>query len=262
MNFCLLNSTISNGQQLNPNLNAIQNPLHPGTLSKHSVETKNNSQIENVNVSLKLPISAKFMESLQLDKNNPNKFKNILASSEISLMDMSRAVPPKYHHHTIRVILNLPQSDGSDASDKHNAKNEAFACFNVEAPLSLFRDLNKSMPINHECSIHQNSENSSPRKLLAHTGDHMPPSWCDQVGASPIQLEYYQEPSWTVFITSEDKQLINLHLMATSVFLFALLGVIMLVFFVKGFVGNSRKVHSQRYSTESGDLSLTKMNSA
>ena len=274
MNFCLLNSTISNDQQLNSNLNAIQNPQNvlsnfvknpkiiPGTLSENSVETKNNSQIENVNVSLKLPISAKFMESLQFDKNDKNKFKNILARSEISLMDMSRAVPPKYHHHTIRVILNIPQSDGSDSTDTQNAKDEAFACFNVEAPLSLFKDLNKSMPINHECSIHQNSENSSPRKLLAHTGDHMPPSWCDQVGASPIQLEYYQEPSWTVFITSEDKKLINLHLMATSVFLFALLGVIMLVFFVKGFVGNSRKVHSQRYSTESGDLSLTKINSA
>ena len=73
MNFCLLNSTISNDQQLNSNLNAIQNPQNvlsnfvknpkiiPGTLSENSVETKNNSQIENVNVSLKLPISAKFI---------------------------------------------------------------------------------------------------------------------------------------------------------------------------------------------------------
>jgi len=265
MNFCLLNSSIT--ADLHPptnDNNIMKNTQDMIIATKESAPIDSNVPSKNVNVSLKLPISAKFAESLQYIDNVQFKYEDILASSEISLMDMSRAVPPKYHQHKIRILLNLPQPAISNTSHRYNGKDGAFACFNVEAPLSLFQDLNSSMPLQQECSIHQNSGNSLPRKLLAHTGDRLPPSWCNQIGASPIHLDYYQEPLWTVFITSEDKKLINLHLMATSVFLFALLGVIILVFFVKGLFGGSRKLHSQRYSTENinSDVSLTRINSA
>jgi len=259
MNFCLLNSTITNDQYLRGNHDGLKEAQSKGTLSKSSDDIESDASTSKINVSLKLPMSARFMETLDYGKNNQFKKGDIVAHSVISLMDMSRAVPPKYHQHSIRVLLNLPISN---ASDDQSDKKEVFACFNIEAPLSLFKDLNISIPIQQECSIQQNSLNSLPRELLAHTGDHMPPSWCNQKGASSIHLDYYQEPSWTVFITDEDKKLINLHLMATSVFLFALLGVIILVFFVKGLFGNSRKANSQRLSTETTDVSLTKLNSA
>ena len=175
-------------------------------------------------------------------------------------MDMSRAVPPNYHQHTIRILLNLPTPSNDSTFAKQDVDKDVYACFNIEAPLVLIQDLNSSMHLQHECTIHRDSSNS-PRKLLAHTGDHLPPSWCNQPGASQITLDYSQDSSWSVYITSEDKKMIHLHLMATSVFLFALFGVILLVIFVRGSF-NSRKLHHQRYSSEANnpDIQQTRVN--
>ena len=264
MNFCLLNSSSLDSTNY-PNIN-----LSPQTTSntnfRNSTEVFSNSEtfdkLKKVNVSLKLPMSAKFAQSLQPVHRKIDNNEGILASSEISLMDMSRAVPPNYHQYTIRILLNLPTPANDTATAKQDADKDIYACFNIEAPLTLLQDLNSSIHLQHECTIHPNYS-KSPRKLLAHTGDHLPPSWCNQQGASPITLDYSQDPSWTVYITSEDKKLINLHLLATSVFLFALFGVIVLVIFVRGSF-SSRKLHSQRYSTETNnpDIQQTRVNSA
>ena len=260
MNFCLLNAT--NLDILNSG--EIVKDISHRTTTKGEVYSDKSDQFRKVNVSLRLPMSAKFASSLQPHQNTLGKYEgSLLASSEISLLDMSRAVPSQYHHYTIRVLLNLPSPVyyANSSVNQQNINEEVYACFNIEAPFSLLQDLNSSMHLQQECSIPQ--ESSAPRKLLAHTGDHLPPSWCSQKGASQIKLEYSQEPSWTVFITSEDKRMINLHLMATSVFLFALLGVIVLVMFVRGTLG-SRKLVSQRHSTEANksDGSQTRLNSA
>ena len=261
MNFCLLNSSshgITNFQSNNMNPQTTSNTNSNST--KAMLESEKTDNLRKVNVSLKLPMSANFAQSLQPVHNNIDNNEVILASSEISLMDMSRAVPPYYHQHTIRILLNLPTN--GNQSSKADVDKDVYACFNIEAPLTLLQDLNSSMHLQQECTIHQDSSNS-PRKLLAHTGDHLPPSWCNQRGASPITLDYSQDPSWAVYISSEDKKMINLHLMATSVFLFALLGVIVLVIFVKGSF-STRKLHSQRYSSETNntDIQQTKVNSA
>jgi hypothetical protein len=251
MNFCLLNSSSLDSTNL-PNIN-LSPQTTSNTNSLDSTEALLNletfEKLKKVNVSLKLPMSAKFAQSLQpVNRKIDNNEEGILASSEISLMDMSRAVPPNYHQHTIRILLNLPTPANGSTTAKQDGDKDVYACFNIEAPLTLMQDLNSSMHLQQECTIHRDNSNS-PRKLLAHTGDHLPPSWCNQRGASPITFDYSQDPSWSVYITSADKKMINLHLMATSVFLFALFGVIVLVIFVRGSFG-SRKLHSQRYSTE------------
>ena len=102
MNFCLLNSTITDALPLTNDNNKLHNSQDIGKIAKELAHS--NISMKNVNVSLKLPISAKFTESLQYSEKNQFRYGDILASSEISLMDMSRAVPPKYHQHTIRVL--------------------------------------------------------------------------------------------------------------------------------------------------------------
>jgi len=249
MNFCLLNSSSLDNTHFQTN-NLIQKAtsnINSLNLTEASLKSEGTDKFKRVNVSLKLLMSAKFAQSLQ-PVHRIDNHDRILASSEISLMDMSRAVPSNYHQHKIRILLNLPLPVNGSSISEQDVDKDVYACFNIEAPLTLLQDLNSSMHAQHECTIHRDNRNS-PRKLLAHTGDHLPPSWCNQRGASPITLDYSQDPSWSVYITVEDKKLINLHLMATSVFLFALFGVIVLVIFVRGFFG-SRKLHSQRYSTD------------
>ena len=236
----------------------------PSNISSDSSSSETSDQLNIETVSLRLPMSARFAQSLQMDDNTVSKYSDILASTKISLKDMSRAVPPQYHHYTISLLLNLtsPIHTKSILGQGTTNDEEVFACFIIEAPRSLFHDLNSSMNSTKECSISPNKNQMLvPREMLAHTGDHLPASWCSQAGASPINLDYREEPLWTVYISSADKRIINLHLMATSVFLFALLGVILLVVVVKG-AFYSRKAHFQRYSKEENDIDLALTNNS
>ena len=276
MNFCLLNSTnidLSTSSNDNGNFKPLTSTItstnSSSILPQHLAVDGTLHKVNKANVSLLLPMSAKFAQSLQSAEHTNYEYKgDILATTKISLGDMSRAVPPHYHHYTISVMVNLPaptQTNSSDSqADVEKDEENVYACFNIEAPINLMQDLNRSLHLPNECTItRSNLVSSSPRRLLAHTGDHLPPSWCNQRGAAPIKLEYFEDkPSWTVYISTADKKMINLHLMATSVFLFALLGVIVLVMFVKGSL-ISRKLHSQRHSTEVNNLELplTKANS-
>ena len=266
MNFCLFNSTENTilGSVIDNNLQDVKSSnLAVTELTTTGEMIKGFEKINRGSVSLLLPMSAKFAASLQQDQQSALELhREVIASSKISLMDMSRAVLPKYHQYNISLLVNLTSS--TDFNDRANLdKGDVHACFHIEAPLALLKDLNSSAILPKECSISVESRQSYPRKLLAHTADHIPPSWCEQDGSTPLKLEYRDEPSWTVYLSPEDKKILNLHLMATSVFLFSLVAILLLVFFVKGIFG-TRKVHSTRYSSEpsSMDASLGKENNA
>ena len=228
--------------------------------------TKTTSQLQNIswpneihdnvtraNISLSIPMSTDFPQSSTHQTGQKGKLsEDILASTEISLQDMSRAVPEIYHQYVIKVLMHLPArpavkrgisgAKGKTISDEAERTN---ACLTIEAPLTLLKDLNSSYHLPAECDIPKSLlDKEAPRKLLAHTGDHLPPAWCSQNDSIPLKLDYFQdEPLWTVYITASDKQLINMHLMATSVFLFVLVGIVVLVVFVRVSI-LSRKSHS------------------
>ena len=224
---------------------------------------ENMSNDTNANVSLLVPLTAKFAQSLRLGQNGISEHKDILASTQVSLKDMSRAVPPYYHQYTINVMVRLPPPVNSNrnGSRKRVDNIEENACINIEGPLSLMKDLNSSFQLPKECSIipQYKLPSDSPQELLAHTGDHLPPSWCNQNGSIPIAFEYLEDqPLWTVYIDPQDKQIINLHLMATSVFLFAMVGIIILVIFVKSsFSRKSNFSHRLSREVNNSEVPLT-----
>ena len=77
--------------------------------------------------------------------------------------------------------------------------------------------------------------------LLAHSSDHKPPTWCQQDQDDlPVSLEFEMDfnPDLTLYVSAQDKELIHLHLMVTSVFLFAVLAIVIIAYLIKTMTGN------------------------
>ena len=87
--------------------------------------------------------------------------------------------------------------------------------------------------------------NTSIMPLLAHSPDHKPPSWCHQNEKDlPVSLDFEMDfnPDLTLYISPQDKELIHLHLMVTSVFLFAVLAIVIIAFLIRTVNGNRKSI--------------------
>ena len=85
--------------------------------------------------------------------------------------------------------------------------------------------------------------------LLTHSSDHKPPSWCQLTDPSDFQVDLQFEmpfnPDLTMYVSAQDKELIHMHLMVTSVFLFAVLAVIIIAFMIRTLTINRKHVDSK-----------------
>ena len=70
---------------------------------------------------------------------------------------------------------------------------------------------------------------------MAHSPDHKPPSWCADPQDSKLNLDFEMtfNPDLTMYVSPADKELIHLHLMVTSVFLFAILAAVIIAFLIR-----------------------------
>ena len=110
-------------------------------------------------------------------------------------------------------------------------------CLQVQGPEKLL----KNLPNQTTCPTVQ----ADPKTLLSHSSDHKPPSWCQNPGDLNLNLNFHMEsqhPDLTMYVTPADKELIHLHLMVTSVFLFAILAAVIIGFLIRT-VTNRRKEH-------------------
>ena len=135
MNFCLFNSTENTilGSVIDNNLQDVKSSnLAVTELTTTGEMIKGFEKINRGSVSLLLPMSAKFAASLQQDQQSALELhREVIASSKISLMDMSRAVLPKYHQYNISLLVNLTSS--TDFNDRANLDNgDVHACFHIE----------------------------------------------------------------------------------------------------------------------------------
>ena len=99
---------------------------------------------------------------------------------------------------------------------------------------------------------------SEPITLLIHSPDHKPAYWCERDPQDlllNLDLEY-TNPDLTMYVNTKDKELIHLHLMVTSVFLFAILAAVIIAFVLRNV--NSTK----KFAADSrGDHHMVNMNS-
>jgi len=189
------------------------------------------AQDDWANVTLSVQVSEEFSQAFykNVDQNKPVK-----ATGQVEVKHLGRGIRPEFKNDIILVSFELPTYQKSASS----------ACLHVQGPASLLKHLELN-----DTSCSNNEEGDiSVMPLLAHSPDHKPPTWCQQnVDDLPVSLEFEMDfnPDLTLYVSAQDKELIHLHLMVTSVFLFGVLAIVIIAFLIRTMTGNRKKIDAR-----------------
>ena len=90
-------------------------------------------------------------------------------------------------------------------------------CLEITGPKQLISDLNLGNKPG-ECVVPPKKEKEET--FAANSKDHLPHQWC--ANGTAMNLVYELRPDWIVYVQPRDKDLIKLHMLCTSAFLFVL----------------------------------------
>jgi len=195
------------------------------------------SRSDWTNVTLSVLVSEDFSNAFyQNSKEEIGQDTNKLvrARAQIDVKNLGRGIRPEFMNDIIIVSFELPQP---------NSQNP-WACLEVQGPKSLLKHLR----MNDTTCTQQLQGDFKNIALLAHSPDHKPASWCHKSPSDlPVHLDFEMEfnPDLTMYVTAQDKELIHLHLMVTSVFLFAVLAIVIITFLIKTVNANRKSIDSR-----------------
>ena len=169
---------------------------------------------------LQIQVSEDFLNTFQENKI-------IKAQTEVLTKYLGH-LPSEFLNHSLILSLDIPD------------KLSSSACLQVQGPKNLLQYLAFNQTT---CPTVQ--AGSAVTTLLSHSSDHKPPTWCENPQDLKLNLDFNiqkSNPDLTMYVTPADKELIHLHLMVTSVFLFAILAAVIIGFLIRT-VSNRRKEH-------------------
>ena len=180
---------------------------------------------------LQIQVSQDFVTTFQENKI-------IKAQSEVLTKYLGH-LPSEFLNHSLILSLDIPNKPSSSA------------CLQVQGPKNLLQYLAFNQTT---CPTVQ--AGTTVTTLLSHSSDHKPPTWCENPQDLKVNLDFNmlnkQNPDLTMYVTPADKELIHLHLMVTSVFLFAILAAVIMGFLIRT-VSNKRKEHVMLSQTDTDD---------
>jgi len=201
--------------------------------------------------SLKITVTKDFSEAFYSSVNQKSEVENnqnhISAKGEIQVLHLGRGLPQPFLHDCIVIEFILPP------------KSEEI-CLNIKGPKGLLKYLESNETT---CSSPNQDNHDIP--LMVHSPDHKPVYWCEKNPKGKLvnfdlEIETNMEPEreveLTAFVNGPDKELIHLHLMVTSVFLFAILAAVIIAFLVRNVSPSTKKSLDSR-----GDHHMINMNS-
>jgi len=214
----------------------------PSTVSRLSSSKTENDSTKMANLSVLVSVDPTWRKEL-------TSYGEVLAVSTVRLRDMGRVVPHQYKSQDIVISFVL---DPSDLSDK--------MCLNVRAPDFILKDMSagrnssksgqaSSVP-DTNCTVTVPAGNRTVN-VTSESGNEVPHGWCPEGTVFRIGLE--GDPSWTVDLSGQDLSLIHMHLLATSVFLFVVIGVVVLTIFIRGVLYRRRRQSSSRQQLRNED---------
>lgn len=174
------------------------------------------SDLDSDAASISVPISQKFIEEFWLRSiGKLHAYEPVLARGKISMNKLGRHLS-RYENQNITLTFEISKASQS--------KQNEFVCMYVQGPKLLLADLNSGLAPQN-CS--QNlARNLTKVHLNYHSQDDaVVPNWCDSLARNetPMVLEFVEQPDWSVFVSPRDKEMMQLHLLVTSVFIFAVL---------------------------------------
>lgn len=168
-----------------------------------------------INVSLSVQVSQDFSQALG---SSP-----VQATGEILLKYLK--VRPEFESESIAISFRV--------NDQEN-----FDCLDISGPKKLLKNLEQNDTI---CS--KKLQNLKQINLQAHSQDHKPVDWCQSDKSVNLDFEMDFNPELTMYVNSQDRELIHLHLMVTSVFLFAVLALVIVAFLIKSVKSKTKDHH-------------------
>ncbi len=205
--------------------------------SFNGVQSKSHPANNSV-TSLAVEISQSFLEPLYALANDSQLV--VQARGSVLAKHMGRGIRPEFHEELIFVTINLPRQ-----LDKNI--NSQVACLQVEGSKQFLKHLEANITTS-VCDFNKIQGDYKLVNFLTHSSDHKPASWCKQEPDDLIlNLDFLMDynPKLTMYVTSQDKELIHLHLMVTSVFLFAVLAFVIIAFLIRSVNSNRKSMDSR-----------------
>ncbi len=197
-------------------------------------------------VSLLVPIATRFLRDFHSTTGGA-KNKDVIARGNVLMDHLDRGRLAKYRGMNVTLTLSLPAASAyEDDVDREDA------CVGLLAPEFLLADLNSGKAPDG-CTLPSPAD-ASVRALSfeTHTADHLPPDWCSRNGSVAMELSYEERPEWVVHLSRADQRLVSLHLLCTSIFLFALGMLAALVAACRGIVRHAAASAAAGASTSAG----------
>jgi hypothetical protein len=168
-----------------------------------------------------VPVSTSFLKSFRESVGKVDVRDLVLARGVVFLDHMDRGRLGKYRGMTVELTLNLTVAP-SDLRQHQNV------CINVAGPRVLLDDLNEG----HAPGGCSSVEVGTAVSFATHSKEHLPANWCSN--KTSMELTYEQQPDWVNYVSAGDRNLIHLHLLCTSAFLFVLAASVLLVILFNG----------------------------
>ena len=211
LDFCVRDT--SNRTERAANLNRVEDP-------------KNDSRL-----SLSVPISMSFIKHFHASVHAEQHHSGVVAVGQIDMRHLDKGRLGRYHGVFVNLSLTLPQVD--------DRKDQDLICIHIEGPSNLIDELNSGVSP-EKC--HMSDDPAVPKvSFKTHTKQNLPADWC--ADGSAMTLTYDAQPEWTVYVTKSDKELIYLHLMCSSAFLFVLAVSVVIVACLRGFTSGVKTVN-------------------
>jgi len=126
-------------------------------------------------------------------------------------------------------------------------KRDVTVCVRVESDnAELIEHLRNDTMGNDPCIV----SDRDTREFIAHSDKHLPHTWCKEDEGTIFQWSFKGRDDWATFLTSEEREVLYLHMLATSAVLASAVVVMLVWAAVRGGTG-SRRVGDRR-----GDMQL------
>jgi hypothetical protein len=209
--------------------------------------------------SVSVPFSTSFVNDLRSAVGASADIHTVMATGIIRIADMDHGRLGRYRGMKLSVTMALSDPDSAVKS----ADGTVALCLHVTAPTTLLSDLNSGLTPGN-CSMDPWQANDVLHtSFVTRSRDHTPtPDWCGN--GTDMTLTYEDHDEWSVYLSTEDRQVINMHLLSMSAFLFALACVVMGAFCMHGCCFSSpASSKNKQFSTsldDSGEMELLQQN--
>ncbi len=170
-----------------------------------------------------VPFSAEFVSNLRESASSSS----VLAHGSIQLDHLKRASFAKYKGMQMDMTVAVPPSSDEPSLMEDNAVGDDRTthdlCVRLDAPASFVSDLRESREAPANCSFESVSHYGARLEFISHSKERLPHEWCDGDNDTSMSLTYEVSTGvWAAYVSAEDRELMRVHLLATSVFVLAI----------------------------------------